>query len=47
MPKHTDLSKYSPEDLERFQNSLNNRPRKTLGYLKPSERLAELVALAG
>jgi transposase, IS30 family len=47
MPKHTDLSKHSAEDLERIQDSLNNRPRKTLGYLKPSERLAELVALAG
>jgi IS30 family transposase len=44
MPKGTDLSKHSAEDLARFQRSLNNRPRKTLSYLKPWERLAELVA---
>jgi IS30 family transposase len=45
MPKGTDLSKHSDKDLASFQRSLNNRPRKTLGYMKPSERLAELLAL--
>jgi transposase, IS30 family len=45
MPKGTDLSKHSANDLARFQRSLNNRPRKTLGYMKPSEKLAELLAL--
>jgi IS30 family transposase len=45
MPKGTDLSKHSAADLAEFQRSLNNRPRKTLGYMKPSERLAELLAL--
>jgi len=45
MPKGTDLSKYSVDDLERIQRSLNGRPRATLGYLKPEEKLAELVAL--
>jgi IS30 family transposase len=44
MPKGTDLSVHSKEDLQRFADSLNNRPRKTLGYLKPSEKLAELFA---
>jgi transposase, IS30 family len=44
MPKGTDLSVHSVEDLEAFAKSLNNRPRKTLGYLKPSEKLAELLA---
>jgi IS30 family transposase len=44
MPKGTDLSVHSPEDLQRIADSLNNRPRKTLGYLKPSEKLAELFA---
>ena len=45
MPKGTDLSVHSPKDLRRFAQSLNDRPRKTLGYMKPSEKLAELVAL--
>jgi IS30 family transposase len=45
MPKGTDLSQHSAADLARFQRSLNNRPRKTLGYMKPSEKFAELVAL--
>jgi IS30 family transposase len=44
MPKGTDLSVHTPEDLARIAKSLNNRPRKTLGFLKPSEKLAELIA---
>ena len=47
MPKGTDLSLHSAEDLARFARSLNNRPRKTLGYLKPSEKLSELLAHTG
>ena len=47
MPKSTDLSVHSKEDLERIQRSLNGRPRRTLGYLKPEEKFAELVALTG
>ena len=45
MPKSTDLSKYSRTDLKKIQDSLNDRPRKTLGFLKPVEKLSELVAL--
>jgi IS30 family transposase len=45
MPKSTDLSKFSEEDLTRIQRSLNGRPRATLGYRMPVEKLAELVAL--
>jgi IS30 family transposase len=45
MPKGTDLSQHSAKDLAHFESSLNNRPRKTLGYMKPSEKLAELLAL--
>jgi len=44
MPKGTDLSVHSAEDLARIARSLNNRPRKTLAYMKPSEKLAELLA---
>jgi IS30 family transposase len=44
MPKGTDLSVHSAEDLDATAKSLNGRPRKTLGYLKPSEKLAELLA---
>ncbi len=45
MPKGTDLSAISAADLAEIAASLNNRPRKTLGYMKPPERLTELVAL--
>jgi len=47
MPKGADLSELSAEDLARIAASLNNRPRRTLGFMKPSERLAELVASTG
>jgi len=47
MPKGTDLSVHSAEDLARIAQSLNNRPRKTLGYMKPSEKLTEFLATTG
>jgi transposase, IS30 family len=47
LPKGTDLSVHSAEDLARIAASLNNRPRKTLGFMKPSEKLAELLAHTG
>ena len=47
LPKSTDLSAHSAEDLAQIARSLNNRPRKTLGYMKPSEKLAELLAHTG
>jgi IS30 family transposase len=44
LPKGTDLSVHSAADIARIARSLNNRPRKTLGYMKPSEKLAEFLA---
>jgi IS30 family transposase len=44
LPKGTDLSKQTAADLKRIQRSLNNRPRKTLAYMTPSEAYAQVVA---
>ncbi|MBD8078647.1 IS30 family transposase [Cellulosimicrobium arenosum] len=44
LPKGSDLSVIGPEELVAIQDSLNGRPRKTLGYLTPSEKFAELLA---
>jgi IS30 family transposase len=44
LPKGTNLSKVSTAELRRIQRSLNGRPRKTLGYMTPSERFTEFVA---
>lgn len=44
LPKGTDLSKYSATDLRHIQRSINGRPRKTLGYMTPSEKFAQIVA---
>ena len=46
-PKGTDLSVHSAEDLQVAADSLNNRPRETLGWKKPKEKLAELIATTG
>ncbi len=47
MPRGTDLSLLTEDDLDGIARSINNRPRKTLGFMKPSERLSELLALTG
>jgi IS30 family transposase len=44
LPKGTDLSTITATELRDIQRSLNGRPRKTLGYLTPSEKFAEYVA---
>jgi len=44
LPKGTDLSTRSAAELLTIQRSLNSRPRKTLGYLSPSEAYAQVVA---
>lgn len=43
-PKSTDLSIYTATDLQTVADSLNNRPRMTLGWAKPTEALAQLLA---
>ncbi|WP_138918108.1 IS30 family transposase, partial [Gordonia effusa] len=42
-PKGTDLSLYGPEDLELVAQKLNRRPRKTLDWKTPAERLRDLL----
>ncbi len=42
-PKGTDLSAYGPEDLEHVAQQLIGRPRKTLGWDTPAERLRDLL----
>ncbi|MGH9892338.1 MAG: IS30 family transposase [bacterium] len=45
MPKGMDLSMLTEDALDGIARSLNDRPRKRLGFMKPSERLAELLAM--
>ena len=46
-PKGTDLSGYSQQDLDEIALKLNTRPRKTLGYMTPGDKLNECVAMTG
>lgn len=43
-PEGTDLSVHTPEHLAAVADQLNRRPRKTLGWEAPAERLAKLLA---
>ena len=43
-PTGTSLRPYSQHDLDTVAASLNDRPRQTLEWMTPSEKLAELLA---
>lgn len=42
-PKGTSVAGYSQADLDAVAAELNNRPRKTLGFITPADKLAELL----
>jgi IS30 family transposase len=44
LPKKMDLSSYSQSDLDEIALRLNQRPRKTLGFQTPADRLQASVA---
>lgn len=44
-PKSTDLRPYGREDLEHVAQELNGRPRKTLDWDTPAERLRDLLTV--
>ena len=42
-PKGTDFSVHTEADLDRVADELNDRPRKRLGFHKPTERSTDLL----
>ena len=42
-PKGTDLSRWSAREIQAVANTLNSRPRKTLGWKTPAEALDEYL----
>jgi len=43
LPKGSDLAASSQVALDEIAAELNDRPRQTLGWMKPSEKMAELL----
>ena len=44
LPKNADLSKFSQSELDEFALRLNTRPRQTLGFRTPADKLQASVA---
>lgn len=42
LPKGVDLSQFSHQQLSSIEQSLNNRPRKNLGFRTPAEVFNDL-----
>ena len=42
-PKGTDMSLLTQHDLDQAAHSLNTRPRQTLNWMTPSDKLAETL----
>lgn len=47
LPKGTDLSKVTDEEVQAIEDRLNNRPRKSLGYKTPNEVLSKYLKNLG
>ena len=45
-PKGTDLSRWSEQEIQAVALTLNNRPRKTLGWKTPAEALGDYLKSA-
>ena len=43
-PRRSDMSGLTQERLDAVAAELNGRPRQTLGWMSPAERLAELLS---
>ena len=43
LPKRSDLAAHSQEELDAIAAELNGRPRQTLGWMTPAEKMEELL----
>lgn len=47
VPKGTDISNFTDEQIYGIQERLNNRPRKSLNYLSPNQVIAQIIGGGG